>query len=165
MKSSTKPPLKSSIVAFALGAFASAAFSQVHIEDAWVRATVPQQRATAVFMKITSDLPTRLVDVSSPVAPHAEVHEMKMSGNNVMTMRPVAGIDVVPGQVTALTPSGYHVMLLELKQQVKAGDKVPLTMVFEGKDNKRTSVDVSATARALGSTGAAPMQPKSPASR
>lgn len=164
MKSSTKPSLKSSIVAVALGAFASTAFAKVHIEDAWVRATVPQQRATAVFMKITSDQPMRLVDVNSPAAPHAEVHEMKMNGS-VMTMRPVIGVDIVPGQVTALTPSGHHIMLLELEQQVKVGDKVPVTLVFEGKDSKRTSVEVSATARALGSTGAAPMQPMSPASR
>jgi copper(I)-binding protein len=40
-------------------------------------------------------------------------------------------------------------MLLDLKQQVKEGDTVPLTLVFEGKDGKRESLEVKVPVRAL----------------
>ena len=140
--------LNSMIAAAALWAAAASAFAQIHVEDVWMRATVPQQHATAAFMRITSDRPVRLVAASSPAAPTVEIHEMSMQGN-VMTMRPVTGIDVLPGKVTVLTPSGYHVMLLDLRQQIKVGDRVPLTLVFEDRDRKRISVEASAEARAM----------------
>jgi len=149
-------PFKRLLAAACLCVAASSVFAQIHVEDAWVRATVPQQRATAAFMKITSDQPVRLVGASSVVAPTVEVHEMKMEGG-VMKMRPISGIDVVPGRITALTPSGYHVMLLDLKKQVKVGDSVPLTLLFEDKDKKRSSVEVMAQARPLSATSGASM--------
>jgi len=136
------------LAAACLCAAASSVFAQINVEDAWVRATVPQQRATGAFMKITSDQPVRLVGASSLVAPTVEVHEMKMEGS-VMKMRPVSGIDVLRGRITALTPNAYHVMLLDLKQQVEVGDSVPLTVVFEDTDKKRSSVEVVAQARPL----------------
>jgi periplasmic copper chaperone A len=125
------------------------ALAQIHVDDAWVRATVPQQRATGAFMRISSDQPVRLVAVRSAAAPRAENHEMKMSE--------VAGIDVVPGKPVTLTPGGFHVMLLELGRPIQVGDAVPLTLVFEHADKRRTTVDVSAAARAL--TAGATMAP------
>ena len=38
-------------------------------------------------------------------------------------------------------------MLMDLSAQIKAGDTVPLTLVFEGADKKRETVNVKATAR------------------
>jgi len=148
---------KPMMAAAALWAAAASAFAQVHVDDVWMRATVPQQHATAAFMRITSDRPVRLVAASSPAAPTAEVHEMSMQGN-VMTMRPVQGIDVLPGKVTVLTPSGYHVMLLDLRRQIKVGDRVPLTLVFEDRDRKRITVEASAEARALNAAAGQPMK-------
>ena len=40
-------------------------------------------------------------------------------------------------------------MLMDLKAQVKEGDVVPVTLVFEGKDGKRESVEVKAPAKPL----------------
>ena len=57
------------------------------------------------------------------------------------------------GQTVELKSGGYHVMLMDLKQQVKAGDTVPLTLVFEGPDGQRETQEVKAQVRALNSTG------------
>lgn len=129
------------------------AHAQVTVKDAWVRATVPQQKATGAFMQITSNADTRLVSVSSPLTPMAEVHEMAMD-NNVMRMRQVTGIDLPAGRTVELKPGGYHVMLMDLKQQVKAGESVPLTLVFENKAGQRETVQVTAPVRPLNATGA-----------
>ncbi|MBL8386362.1 MAG: copper chaperone PCu(A)C [Burkholderiales bacterium] len=134
-------------------ALAIPAIAQVTIKDPWVRATVPQQKATGAFMQITTAQDTRLVEARSPVAGVVEIHEMKME-NNVMKMRAVSGLDVPAGKGAELKPGGYHVMLMELKEQMKEGATVPVTLVFEGKDRKRETVDVKATVRPLAGGGA-----------
>ena len=133
--------------------FSAAAVAQVSVKDPWVRATVPQQMATGAFMQIMSPADSRLVEVKSSAAGIVEIHEMKLE-NNVMKMRAVEGIALPAGKAVELKPGGYHVMLMDLKGQVKAGDTVPLTLVFEGRDKKRETVEVKASARSL--TGAAP---------
>jgi copper(I)-binding protein len=118
-----------------------------------VRATVPQQKATGAFMQITSRADMNLVEVKSSAAGIVEIHEMKMD-NNVMKMRAVETLALPAGKLVELKPGGYHVMLMDLKAQVKEGEGVPLTLVFEGKDKKRETVEVKALAKSL--TGAAP---------
>lgn len=128
--------------------------AQVVVKDAWVRATVPNQKATGAFMQLTSPSDTRLVAVTTPLTPKAEVHEMLMQ-DNIMRMREVPGIDLPAGKAVALKPGGYHLMLLDLPSQVKAGDSVPLTLVFEDKSGRRQTQDVLAPVRAI-NTMAAP---------
>ena len=105
-----------------------------------------QQMPTGAFMQIRSDQATRLVEVSSPVAKTVQIHEMSMQGD-VMKMRAIKGLDVPANKPVELKPGSYHIMLLDLTAQIKAGDSVPLTLVFEGADKKRETVNVNATAR------------------
>ena len=127
------------------------AFAQVTVKEPWVRATVAQQTATGAFMMLTSPADSKLVEAKSPVAGIVEIHEMKME-NNVMKMRAINGLDLPAGKAVELKPGGYHVMLMDLKGQVKEGDSVPLTLVFEGKDKKRETVEIKAAARSLTSS-------------
>jgi copper(I)-binding protein len=141
-------------LAAAAALIAAAAQAQVTVRDAWVRASVPQQKATGAFMQLQSAKDTRLVSASSPLTPSVEVHEMAMQ-DNVMRMRQVPAVELPAGKAVDLKPGGYHVMLMDLKQPVKEGDTVPLTLVFEGKDGQRETVEVKAPVRPLNS-GAAP---------
>lgn len=127
---------------------ATGALAQVSVKEPWIRATVPQQKATGAFMQLSTIQATRLVEASSPVAGAVEIHEMKMD-NNIMKMRQINGIDVPAGKSVDLKPGGYHVMLLDLKEQMKEGASVPVTLVFEGKDKKRETVEIKATVRPL----------------
>ncbi len=149
-------PLSRLAFSTALAASIGAAHAQpqVTVQDAWVRATVPQQKATGAFMRLKAGQDTRLVSVSTPVAPIAEVHEMKMV-DNVMKMRAVQGLDLPAGKGVDLQPGGYHVMLMDLPAPVRAGDVVPLTLVFEGKDGRRETVQVQAQARGMTNAAAA----------
>lgn len=131
------------------GAFAQAS---VTVTDAWVRATVPQQKATGAFMQLRAAGDSRFVAASSPLTPVVEIHEMAMDGD-VMRMRQVPSIELPAGKDVQLKPGGYHLMLMNLKAQVKEGDTVPLTLVFEGKDGKRETVEVKAPVKALNSAG------------
>ena len=126
--------------------------AQVAVKDPWVRATVPEQKSTGAFMQLVSPNATRLVEARSPVARTVEIHEMAMT-DNVMKMRAVTGVDLPAGKAVDLQSGSYHVMLLDLKGQIKAGDSVPITLVFESKDKKRETVEVKAAARALNEMG------------
>lgn len=134
---------------------ATAPASPVQVHDAWARATVAGQSATGAFMKLTAPTATRLVEVRTPAAGVAEVHEMKLEGD-VMRMRAVAALPLPAGQTVELKPGGFHVMLMDLKAPVKAGDSLPLTLVFEGPNGQRYTQDVKAVARGL---AAAPAKP------
>jgi copper(I)-binding protein len=130
----------------------ASAFAQTTVKGAWVRGTVAQQKASGAFMHITSGAGGTLVSVSSPVAGVAEIHEMAMDGN-VMKMRAVPGLDLPAGKTVELKPGGYHVMLLDLKQQLRPGETVALTLTVEGKDGKREAVDVKAPVEPLTAPG------------
>lgn len=125
------------------------AHTAVQVADPWVRATVPQQRATGAFMTLTAKSDARLVSVASPAAKVVEVHEMTMGADNVMRMRAIDGLDLPAGKPVELKSGGYHVMLIDLTAQVKEGDHVPLTLTVELADGKRESIAVEAQARSL----------------
>ena len=135
----------------ALAALILAAFpvmAQVTVKEPWVRATVPAQKATGAFMQITSAQDARLVEAKSPVAGVVEVHEMVME-KEVMKMRAIKGLDLPAGKAVELKPGGYHVMLMDLKEQMKEGTTVPVTLVVESKDRKRSTVEVKAAVKPL----------------
>jgi len=67
----------------------------------------------------------------------------------VMKMRAIPGLDLPAGKAVELKPGGYHVMLMDLKVQVKEGDEVPLSLVIEGRDGKRQTLELKVPARAL----------------
>jgi periplasmic copper chaperone A len=127
---------------------ASTAFAQVTVTNPWVRATVPQQKATGAFLQIKSAKDARLVEARSPAANVVELHEMTMV-DNVMKMRATTGVALPAGQLVELKPGGHHVMLVDLKQPIKEGDRVHLTLVIEDKDHKRETIEVNAVARPL----------------
>jgi copper(I)-binding protein len=109
---------------------AQAQDAAVKVEGAWARASVPGQKASGAFMKLTARDNLRLVSASSPVAGVTEVHEMKMEGD-VMKMRAIPGLDLPAGKTVELKPGGYHVMLLDLKAPLAKDSSVPLTLVFK----------------------------------
>jgi copper(I)-binding protein len=126
------------------------ALAQVTVGEPWVRATVAQQKATGAFMTLTSAQGARLVAASSPVAGVVEVHEMKMV-DDVMRMRQIDALELPAGQAVALSPGGYHLMLLNLKQPLKDGDKVPLTLEVEDAQKVRSKIVVDAPVKPLNS--------------
>ena len=137
------------ILAAALAAFG--AHAQTTVKDPWVRGTVAQQKATGLFVQLTSAAGGKLVSVASPVAAMVEIHEMAMDGD-VMKMRALpGGLELPAGKPVELKPGGVHVMLMGLKQTLKDGDTVPLTLIVEGKDGKRETLELNAPVRALGS--------------
>jgi hypothetical protein len=59
----------------------------------------------------------------------------------------VKALELPAGRAVELKPGGYHVMLMDLKQQMKEGETVPVTLVVES-GGKRETIEVKAPVRA-----------------
>lgn len=143
--------------AIAAAIFATTAWAQeyrvgaIKIELPWTRATPTGSKVAGGFMRIenTGKEPDRLIGGSATVAGRLEVHEMALI-DNVMKMRELEkGLELKPGQSVELKPGSYHVMFMALKDQLKEGDKVKGTLIFE----KAGKIEVEYTVKAMG-TGA-----------
>ena len=96
----------------------------------------------ATYATITSPAQDRLVGTETPAAARAELHTMTMDGT-VVRMRPVEGGIALPaGQPVALAPGGLHIMLMDLKAPLQAGQSFPLTLRFEHAPAQTVTVTV-----------------------
>ncbi|MCA1453268.1 copper chaperone PCu(A)C [Bradyrhizobium sp. BRP22] len=116
------------------------------ISQAWSRATPSGAKVAGGYLTIENkgSSPDRLVGGSGDVAGKLEVHEMTTE-NGVMKMRALdKGLVIEPGKTVKLAPGGYHLMMFDLKNPLKQGDKVPVTLEFEKAGKVTLSLDVQA---------------------
>ena len=114
------------------------------ISQAWSRATPGGAKTGGGFLTIENkgSAPDKLVGVSADVAGKIEVHEMATDGG-VMKMRPVeGGLTIDPGKTVKLAPGGLHLMMTDLRNPLKKGDKVPVTLQFEKAGKVQVTLDV-----------------------
>jgi copper(I)-binding protein len=130
---------------------ANIAHAQVEVKSAWARPTVAGQSVTGAFMTLTAKDGARLVGAASPAAGVVEIHEMAMEGT-VMRMRAVPVLDLPAGRAVELKPGGYHVMLMDLKQPLKAGEKLRLDLRFELPDKRNVTLPVEVEVSMHGAT-------------
>jgi copper(I)-binding protein len=129
-------------------AMASAFAQPVTVSEPWARATVPGQKATGAFMKITAQQSSKLIAVSSPAAGVTEIHEMKMD-KDVMRMSAVHALDLPAGQAVELKPGGYHVMLMDLQRPLADKSTIPMTLTFEDAKGQKSRMEVQVPVRAM----------------
>lgn len=124
------------VAALALGGTALAqdyTAGPLKIEQPWTRATPAGAKVAGGYVAVTNtgSAPDRLLGGSSEIAGKVEIHEMAVN-NGVMTMRGLPdGVELKPGAKTELKPGGYHIMFMDLKRQLKEGEKVKGTLTFE----------------------------------
>jgi len=104
------------------------------VDGVWARSSANMQNAGAVYMQIVGgDEADRLIGVSvgADVAAMAEMHETSMADDGMMSMQPIAGIDIPAGGEVMLEPGGFHVMLMQLAEPLAAGAEFDVTLTFE----------------------------------
>jgi hypothetical protein len=144
------------MLAAAMAVFAASAgaheFSAkgVTVSHPWARATPKGAKVGAAYLEIKTDAGTvdKLVGGRASVAGKVEIHT-HLHENGVMKMRQIPGIDLKAGASHVLKPSGDHVMLMDLKEPLKEGDLLDITLVFE----KAGEIVVKATVEPIGAKG------------
>lgn len=127
--------LQSLITAAAIFLAAPAfAHQGVHIENPYARTNGGIGASGAIFLEIMShaDTDDRLIGVASDVAEKVELHTHKQSADGVMSMSAVPeGVAIPALQGHSLKRGGDHIMLMGLRQDLKNGDVIHLTLTFE----------------------------------
>ena len=124
----------------------------LEIGHPWARETAPGATVGAGYFKVTNTgtKSDRLVGVETSGAGKVEIHE-SVNENGIAKMREVKSIEIPPGE-TSLKSGGYHLMLIDLKQPLAEGMRVPATLIFE----KTGRVDVELAVENIGYGGPAP---------
>jgi len=109
-----------------------ATLGDLAIVSPWARASIGTSRPAAAYLSVTnrgaeSDT---LVAVESPVAARAMAHRTTMD-NGVMKMEPAGTVEIPPGETVTFKPGGLHIMLMKLRQPLKKGGTLTLTLRFE----------------------------------
>ncbi len=117
--------------------------------------TAPGQPHGAIFIQSIRNTGTQgdqLIGARADVSKTMEVHRMTME-NNIMKMREIPGIDIpANGEVSLAKGSrqGYHLMLMNLKQPLKAGDQFPVTLIFKQAGEQQVTITVEQPKAASG---------------
>lgn len=115
--------------------FASAheyTLGELHITHPWSREMPPVAPTAAAYFVVHNKgaEADRLLSVSTPHAGKAELHE-HIHADGVMKMQQVQNVTIPAGGEVKFEPMGYHVMMFDLQQQAKDGERFPLTLTFE----------------------------------
>ncbi|MBS0002242.1 MAG: copper chaperone PCu(A)C [Thioalkalivibrio sp.] len=104
----------------------------VKIDQPLVRLLPPGQPNTAAFMVLrnTGGRNLALIAAESAVSRAVELHDHEMV-DGMMRMREVGQIALPANSLTVLEPGGLHVMLIDLHEPLRAGQRVPITLVFD----------------------------------
>lgn len=123
----------------------------ITVENPWARASAGKVKTGAAFLTIKNGGTTldKLIAARSPVSKKTQIHQSLME-DGIMKMRHVKAIEVPPGGMIMLKPGGYHIMFMGLKEPLKKGGTLHLTLVFE----KAGEVEVMAKIMKAGAKGA-----------
>jgi periplasmic copper chaperone A len=124
----------------ALAAFPVCA--QVTIENAWARATPPGAKTAAGYMVLRNGAsPDRLIGAASPAAERVELHTTVRDGD-IARMREVKSYAIPANGRFELKPGSSHLMLVNPKAPLTAGQKVPVVLKFEKAGEVSTQLEV-----------------------
>lgn len=120
------------VLSFAGAAYAEGAKIMVH--DQYARVSAKMSSSGAAFMEIANVTgeADQLIGVRSDIAKRVELHTHMETGDGVMKMMHVEEGFAIPAEGShMLQRGGDHVMFMGLKQELKHGDVVPVTLVFQ----------------------------------
>lgn len=117
----------------------------ITIDHPYATPTVTGARTGAVYfraIKNAGNVPDKLLSATSSLASRIELHEMRLE-NNVMMMREITGIDLpANSEIQLRHGQKQHLMLIDLKQPLVAGDTFDLRLRFERAGHRNVKVIV-----------------------
>lgn len=117
---------------------------KVDIDHPWSRPTPPGAPMGVGYLVIRNhgDSEITLVGANTPRADDVSIHETRMK-DGVMRMQPLkSGLSIAAGEAVELKPHSYHLMLEGLTEPLEEGEKVPLTLEFEGAETMEVELSV-----------------------
>ena len=128
------------ILAVGWSAWSAEEAHDMRARGAWIREAPPMSQALAGYMSLQNrgSRGYRLVGVSSTDFGRVMLHETEIRGG-VVRMIHRAGVSIAAGEEAVFAPGGLHLMLMQPRRVLRAGDRVSVDLVFAG--GRRLSVD------------------------
>lgn len=124
---------------------AAADVAPVQVVAAWVPEPPAVARHAAAYVTLVGGgQDDVLLGAATTAAEIVELHETSLA-DGVLRMKPVAALPVAARQRIEFTPGGLHMMLINLRQPLRYGGRIPLELRFE----KAGKVKVEAEVRSL----------------
>jgi periplasmic copper chaperone A len=146
------------VLTFILGTLALAACSanmpnEVAAKDYWARSGMKDGNSAAyMLLQNGTIMDDELVGVSSDVTQAAELHLSQIKADGTMEMIPQQSVVIPAGKAMEFKPGSYHVMLVGLTRDLKAGDQITLTLKFKNRADLTLTVPVK-DAEDMGGSG------------
>jgi periplasmic copper chaperone A len=107
------------------------AADDISVKTPDIKVVTTDATSAEVFMELdnSSTRPCILIAANSPVAVQTQLHET-ITKHGKSEMDQVKTIVIKPHGDKELKLGGFHVMLMGLKQPLKLGDNVPVTLIF-----------------------------------
>ena len=106
----------------------------IRIENAWIGSTDEGDDMSVPYMSLLSHEDLILTAVTSPRIKTIEMHNTIIE-KGVMKMRMTNEIKIEQGKTFEFKSGGSHLMLMDFKGPLKAGQKVKLILHFKDKAN------------------------------
>ena len=105
----------------------------VSVRDAWVREAPPGMTMMAGYMALRNNTsrPQLLVAASSADFESVTIHRT-VAKDGMAGMVHAAQIELKPSASLIFAPGGYHLMLMNPKRTLRAGDPVVINLQFRG---------------------------------
>lgn len=128
-----------------LAAGCAQAAGRLVVSEAWIREAPPGATMLAGYAKLENagDEPVSVLTVQSDAFRMASLHETVVA-DGVSKMRELHRLDLAPGATVALEPGGKHLMLMQPRQEVHAGDKIDVRFLLGDGTRKETVFEVIA---------------------
>ncbi len=108
----------------------------VSVRNPWIR-MLPAGLPASGYMRLDNHTgqPLALVRADSPAHYSSVALHRTLKKGGITTMEEVERIAIPPHGSVRLLPGGYHLMLLNAKQPIKPGQRIPVTLRFsDGSD-------------------------------
>lgn len=130
------------VLSFMLLLIACTPESGIDVHGAWSRPARQGENGVVYFLLENHTAETHeLIAAVSNAAEAVEIHESQMNGD-VMQMHRLESVSMGPGAQVTFEPGGLHIMLIGLKQELKTGDQIELTLQFRNFDDLTIQVPV-----------------------
>lgn len=128
------------VFALSMAALQAAA---LELRDAYIRELPPGQSVSSAYFTLVNDsaAAVALVAATSDVADRVEIHAHRMNGG-ALHMEQLHRVEVPAGGELTFKPGGLHLMLIDLKRPLRAGDTATVTLLDEKGGSHRLQLPV-----------------------
>lgn len=121
---------------------------KIEILNAWARASLSPNNNSAAYLSIKNSSDDQYILIGAGammIANNVELHQSYVDEKGISKMTAIDKIVIPANSEITLKPAGMHIMLLDLKRTLRAGDKFKLDLRFQGVGTKTVDVEVKAS--------------------